>query len=299
MAKDLEWRKAAFDRGIEVEDLSRHTGSRLSGFEMAQVPDQGLIDLLKAAVAERVLLLFPDQHDLSPAGYVDFAGRFDGVFNLHSRRDLCLPEQHEVFLVGNVAGGSPKVGLNWHTDDYHLAKPGLYTFLHAIEVPPVPAGTTYANGVAAYDALPEETRQRIEDVVVRHSRAKLFRELFPDHTEEQVTAEAALYPDVIHRLIRAHPVSGRKGLYLGGEWGSEVDGMSEDEGADLYQELLEHMISGDFSYTHQWREGDVLFSDNRCSLHRASEWDTDLYRRRLHRIILWDKTMPPGSSVAA
>lgn len=247
MASELEWRRAAQERGIEVEDLSRHTGSRLSGFGMAQVPDQGLIDLLKAAVAERVLLLFPDQHDLTPAGYVNFAGHFDGVFNLHSRRDLCLPEQHEVFLVGNVAGGSPKVGLNWHTDDYHLAKPGRYTFLHAIEVPPVPAGTTYANGVAAYDALPEETRQRIKNVEVRHSRAKLFRELFPDHTEEQVTAEAALYPDVIHRLIRAHPVSGRKGLYLGGEWGSEVDGMSRGEGADLYRKLLAHMTSGDFS----------------------------------------------------
>ena len=55
------------------------------------------------------------------------------------------------------------------------------------------------------------------------------------------------------------------------------------------------MISGDFTYTHQWPEGSVLFSDNRCSLHQASEWDTDIYRRRLHRIILWDKTMPPGS----
>ena len=59
------------------------------------------------------------------------------------------------------------------------------------------------------------------------------------------------------------------------------------------------MVSGDFTYTHQWREGDVLFSDNRCSLHWASEWGTDIYRRRLHRIILWDKTMPPRSSVAA
>jgi taurine dioxygenase len=75
--------------------------------------------------------------------------------------------------------------------------------------------------------------------------------------------------------------------------------MPEDEVGHLYRELLAHMISGDFTYTHQWREGDVLFSDNRCSLHRASEWDTDIYRRRLHRIILWDKTMPPGSSVAA
>ena len=299
MAHDLDWRQEARNRGIALEDLSRHTGTRLGGVDMARVPDGGLIALLKAAVAERVVLLFPDQHHLTPAGYVDFAGRFDGVFNLHSRRDLCLPDHHEVFLVGNVAGGSPKVGLNWHTDDYHLAKPGLYTFLHAIEVPPVPAGTTYANSIAALDALPEETRRRIENVEVRHSRAKLFMELFPDYTEEQVTAEAKLYPDVIHRLIRAHPVSGRLGLYLGGEWGSWIDGMAGEEGHRLYRDLLEHVISGEFSYTHDWREGDVLFSDNRCSLHRASEWDTDIHRRCLHRIILWDKTMPPGSSIAA
>jgi taurine dioxygenase len=299
MAHDREWRETARRRGLGVEDLSMHTGTRLSGIDMASVPDQELIDTLKAAVAERVLLLFPDQQHLTPGGYVDFAGRFDGVFNLHSRRDLCLPEHHEVFLVGNVAGGSPKVGLNWHTDDYHLAKPGLYTFLHAIEVPPVRAGTTYANGVAAYDALPKDTRERIEDVRVRHSRARLFRELFPDHTEAQVTAEAALYPDVVHRLVRVHPVSGRKGIYLGGEWGSEVEEMPEEEGHQLYRELLDHMIGGEFTYTHDWREGDVLFSDNRCSLHRASEWDTEIHRRCLHRIILWDKTMPPGSSIAA
>ena len=105
MAKDLEWRRAARERIIEVGDLSRHTGTRLSGFEMAQIPDQGLIDLLKAAVAELVLLLFPDQQNLTPAGDVDFAGHFDGVFNLHNRRDLCLPGHFEVFLVGNVAGG--------------------------------------------------------------------------------------------------------------------------------------------------------------------------------------------------
>lgn len=288
----MDWRAAAASRGLGVNDLSAHTGTRIAGLDLDEPLDDDCIALLKTAVAERVLLVFPDQQGLTPAGYVDLAGRFGGVFNLHSRRDLCLPEHHEIFIVGNVAGGSPKVGLNWHTDDYTLARPGLYTFLHALEVPPMPAGTTYVNGIAAYDALDAETRARIDDVKVRHSRARLFAELFPDASAEQRTAEAALYPDVVHPLVRTHPENGRKGLFLGGEWGSDIDGLDEDEGAALYEALLGHMIGGAFSHTHDWRPGDVLFSDNRCSLHRATDWDTSRYRRHLHRIILWDTETP-------
>jgi taurine dioxygenase len=93
---------------------------------------------------------------------------------------------------------------------------------------------------------------------------------------------------VIHPLVRRHPELGRDGLYLGGEWGSEII----DGPPSLFGDLLGHMISPDFVYEHRWQPGDVLMSDNRCSLHRATEWDEDSYQRRLHRIILIDKDPP-------
>jgi taurine dioxygenase len=131
-------------------------------------------------------------------------------------------------------------------------------------------------------------RARISGLNVRHSRAKLYRALFPDATEEQCQAEAARFADVVHPLVRTHPESGRRGLYLGGEWGSEIIG----EPPELFAELLAHMIQPQFVHEHHWQVGDVLMSDNRCSLHRATEWDEGRYRRRLHRLILLDDRRP-------
>jgi taurine dioxygenase len=188
--------------------------------------------------------------------------------------------------------GSPKVGLNWHTDHYHLPEPGLFTYLHAIQVPKDQGDTRYANGIAAYEALPAEKRAEIEGLKVLHSRARLFKNLFPEATEEEMEAERKKIPDVVHPLVRTHPEIGRRGLYLGGEWGSAIDGLEPDAAQELYDELLQHMIQDRFSYRHRWQPGDVLMSDNRCSIHRASEWDESSAVRRLHRIIMIDNETP-------
>jgi taurine dioxygenase len=123
---------------------------------------------------------------------------------------------------------------------------------------------------------------------VLHSRARLFRALFPEASEAEMEAERQRVPDVIHPLVRLHPDLGRRGLYLGGEWGSTILGAPEG----LFEELLAHMIRDEFVYQHSWRPGDVLMSDNRCSLHRASEWDEEAHTRRLHRIIMIDTVAP-------
>ncbi len=125
-----------------------------------------------------------------------------------------------------------------------------------------------------------------------HSRARLFRNLFPEASEEEMEAERRKIPDVFHPLVRTHPELKRRGLYLGGEWGSCIEGMDPDEAQALYDALLHHMIQDRFSYRHRWRPGDVLMSDNRCSLHRASEWDEETHIRRLHRIIMIDDQAP-------
>jgi taurine dioxygenase len=92
--------------------------------------------------------------------------------------------------------------------------------------------------------------------------------------------------------VRTHPELGRRGLYLGGEWGSSILGLDAAEAESLYDSLLQHLIRDEFVYTHRWRPGDVLMSDNRCSMHRATEWDEAAHRRRLHRIILIDSARP-------
>lgn len=293
----VQWRAAAARRGLTVRELEPAIGVEIIGVDLAAPEDPEITAILRGACVERTLLLIRGQTHLAPAGYLAFAQRFGRNMDLHTRRDLCLRDHHEIFVVGNVMEdgkpiGAPKVGLNWHTDHYHLECAGLFTFLHAIEIPPVAGETRYANGIAAYDALAEATRARIADLKVLHSRARLYRELFPDATEAQCQAEARLFPDVIHPLVRTHPESGRRGLYLGGEWGSSIMGLPEDESKALFAELLAHMTRPEFVHEHHWQPGDVLMSDNRCSLHRATEWDETQYKRRLHRIILLDDQRP-------
>jgi taurine dioxygenase len=295
--EQMDWRAAAVRRGLEVADLAEHVGTRIDGIDLGAGHDAEMAAIIRAACVERTLLLFRGQTRLSPAGYLAFAQRFGGRPDLHSLRHYCLPDHHEIFVVGNVHEkeakvGSPKVGLNWHTDHYHLPEPGLFTYLHAIEVPPEQGDTRYANGIAAYEALPDAKRAEIDEMKVLHSRARLFKNLFPEATEEEMEAERRKIPDVVHPLVRAHPEIGKRGLYLGGEWGSCIDGMKAEPAQALYDELLHHMIQDRFSYQHRWEPGDVLMSDNRCSMHRASEWDEDSYVRRLHRIIMIDDKAP-------
>jgi len=158
-------------------------------------------------------------------------------------------------------------------------------------VPPGQGDTRYANGIAAYEALPAGRRAEIDGLSVLHSRARLFKNLFPEASEAELEAERRKVPDVVHPLVRIHPELGRRGLYLGGEWGSCIDGPSAEASQKLYDELLAHMIQDRFCYRHRWQAGDVLMSDNRCSMHRASEWD-ESHVRRLHRIILIDDQAP-------
>jgi taurine dioxygenase len=297
MSQQPDWRQAAERRGLEITDLAEHVGTSIDGLDLSHELDAETVAILRAACVARTLLLFRGQENVAPSAYLAFARRFGGQPDLHSLRHYCLPEHHEIFVVGNVhdkqaSVGSPRVGLNWHTDHYHLPEPGLFTYLHAIEVPPGQGDTRYANGIAAYDALSAELKARIDGMKVLHSRARLFRNLFPEASEEEMEAERRKIPDVIHPLVRTHPELERRGLYLGGEWGSIIADMEEAQAQDLYDELLQHMVQDRFCYRHRWQPGDVLMSDNRCSLHRASEWDEAHHVRRLHRIIMIDDRAP-------
>src|SRR5205085_4452538 len=148
MEQQLDWRAAGAKRGLRIEDLSSYVGTSIEGVDLRGQHDDALVAIIRAACVERTLLLFRDQEKLSPAGYLAFAQRFGGRPDRHSLRHYCLPEHHEIFVVGNVHEqqtnvGSPRVGLNWHTDHYHLPEPGLFTYLHAIQVPPRQGDTRY------------------------------------------------------------------------------------------------------------------------------------------------------------
>ena len=172
----------------------------------------------------------------------------------------------------------------WHTDSSFKRIPAKYSGLHAHSVVPEGGETQIADTRAAYDALPQRIKDQIEDLVSEHSifcsRAKLG---FMDFTDE----ERAALPPVHRPLVRTHPASGRKAIYVASH-SSHILGMEVPDGKMLLRELIEHCTQREFVYTHTWEVGDLVIWDNRCTLHRGRPFDEAQYRRDMRRATVMD-----------
>jgi alpha-ketoglutarate-dependent taurine dioxygenase len=172
---------------------------------------------------------------------------------------------------------SPVSNYRWHTDKSYHAVPPALTMLYGVELPPKGGDTEFANTVAGYAALPEETKRRIAGLRV------VFRWGASGGQSVAATRER---PPVDHPLVRTHPDTCHKALYLGNH-ASHILGMSEAEGTALLDQLLQHATQRQFVYAHRWRKGDLVMWDNRCLLHRAvANYETGKDRRILHRSVV-------------
>jgi alpha-ketoglutarate-dependent 2,4-dichlorophenoxyacetate dioxygenase len=191
----------------------------------------------------------PDEYRL-PTTFADVSNldRDNQVFRRDDRRRL--------FAIGNRL---------WHSDSSFKAIPAKYSLLRAVSVPSRGGDTEYAYMPAAYDALDEETKREVEDLVCEHSQI-FSRQLlgFTDFTDE----ERARFAAVRQRLVRTHPGTGRKSLYLSSHAGSIV-GWPVPEARAFLRDLVEHATQRRFVYAHQWRVGDLVMWDNRQTMHRA------------------------------
>ncbi len=181
----------------------------------------------------------------------------------------------------------------WHTDASFRAVPGALSMLYAHVVPPKGGETEFADLRAAYDALPEETKEVIEPLVAEHSiwtsRAWLG---FTDYTDE----ERAQVPPVPQRVVRLHPGSHRKTLYLAAH-ASHILGWEVPEGRLLLRELIEHATQREFTYQHHWKPGDLVIWDNRCTMHRGRPHDPS-EARDLRRVTTRDVASTLDQAVA-
>jgi alpha-ketoglutarate-dependent 2,4-dichlorophenoxyacetate dioxygenase len=172
----------------------------------------------------------------------------------------------------------------WHADASFRPVPGALSMLFAHVVPPVGGETEIADLRAAYDALPADMQETIEALVAEHSIFHSRGQLgFTDYNEE----ERAALPSVRHRLVRVHPGSRRKTLYMGAH-ASHIVGWPMPEGRLLLRDLMEHATQREFVYRHSWRAGDLVVWDNRCTLHRGRAYDDATYPRDLRRVTTKD-----------
>jgi len=153
----------------------------------------------------------------------------------------------------------------WHSDSSFKSTPAKYSLLHALSVPSKGGNTEFAYMVAAYDALDADTKAEVEDLVCEHSQIFSRQQLgFTDFTDE----ERARFAPVRQRLVRTHPVTGRKSLYLSSHAGG-ILGWPVPEARAFLRDLVEHGTQRQFVYAHRWRVGDLVMWDNRQTMHRA------------------------------
>ena len=261
---------------VESETLSPACGVRLTGIDLSRSLPASAKAAIDAAFLAHHVVVFPAQR-LSREAQFEFAAHFGEVAAHGAHRSGAENKRYRVAHVMSnlgpegrpVARQSPAANYHWHTDKPYLAAPPLLTMLYAVELPPNGGDTEFANMTMAYDALPEAMKGRIAGLRVA------FRPAFDDGR-----------PGADHPLVRTHPDTGRKSLYIGNH-STGIVGLAEEEGRALLAELLAHATQPRFVYTHRWRLGDLVMWDNRVLLHRAVlNYDTARDRRVMHRSVV-------------
>lgn len=261
--------------------------AEVTGLDMREPPAPSLVKEIEAAADIHAVLVFPDQA-ITDAQHVAFTrefGRlettikayrtdFKGRLDPHVADISNLDENSRILQHDDRRRMSSLGNRQWHTDYTFKEAAGKYSFLRALRVPTEDGETKFADMRAAYDALPARTRARLDGLVAEHSLL-YSRGLigFTDFSEE----ERARLPSSPQLLVRVHPGSRRKTLYLAAH-AMMIHGMPIPEGRILLHDLMEHATQPRFVYTHKWRVNDVVMWDNRCTMHRACAYDPDQVR---------------------
>jgi alpha-ketoglutarate-dependent 2,4-dichlorophenoxyacetate dioxygenase len=252
---------------------------------------------IRAAFTKYAVLVFPDQEfdDDSQLAFARHFGPLETtVFMARKGHNLRLHQN--MADVGNLDAENRILETNnrqrlynlgnrlWHTDSSFKRLPAYCSMLHARSIPPIGGHTEFADMRAAYDALPDSTKERIAGLVAEHSimtsRGKLG---FKDFDE----SERAAFAPVPQVLVRRLPDSGRMSLYIASHAGA-IRGMQDDEARQLIDELTAHATQRQFVHAHRWRENDLVIWDNRCTMHRGMEFDDQRYKRDMRRATVSD-----------
>ena len=270
--------------GLNIRKLTGHFGAEILDIDLSEPMSDATFAAVNTAFDENSLILFRGQ-SLTPAQHIAFSSRW-GELERHVLQEYTLPDHPELFVLTNKKkGGKPlgahKTGWHWHIDNTYMPRPSLGSQLYAREVPPEGGDTWFTSLTAAYDSLPEDLRARIADLKAVHSYAHVYALKYPDR-EPLSEERKAQVPDLVHPVVRTHPATGRKVLYISEYIIKQFIGMSVEESRELLDELNARATTDDLIYRHQWRVGDLICWDNRATMHFAQPYDDVNYTRLMH-----------------
>ena len=273
---------------------------RVSAAMGAEILDVDLNDLADGAFAQirdafhiYQVIVIRDQN-LTPAAQLDFSSRF-GALEDQLNAHYTVPDYPEVLVLSNDVKDGKPIGLidggdSWHSDSSHRDTPSMATILYAVKNPDHGGDTEFANMYAAYEALPSEMKSRIADLKGIHAVSKLKNKRVtvsprrPDGRDFYERQKAL--PDQIWPLVRTHPVTGRKALYLSPRFTIGIAGLTEGEADEILDVLFAHQVRGEFVYRHRWRDHDLVMWDNRSVIHQATGGYTYPDVRKMHRTVV-------------
>jgi taurine dioxygenase len=278
---------SAGSKDVTIAELSSNAGAEVTGIDLTGRLQPELRERLIRAFVEHSVLVIRNQR-LDAAQFLAAMQNFGEIFPQHNLR-FAVPECPLVHYISNqdkLEDGRAYIpGEGYHTDHSNDAIPSKATALHAVKLPASGGDTQFVNMHKAYDALPEAMKRRIEGRLARH----VYQSRFSERKLPQLAGERRKTigtASVLHPLVRTHPESGRKAIYINPIRIEEIVGMASAEALPLLDELLAHSTRPCFEYRHQWKHGDVVMWDNRCLLHKANGDYPVSEVRYLYRLML-------------
>jgi taurine dioxygenase len=283
----------AQERTMKITKIKDQIGAEVTGIDLRQPVDEATRKALNEAAAEHVALVIRDQH-LEPAELQRAAELFGEL----------MEDQNRMYLVDgfplisvlsnrfkNSKGGPAKVGKNatWHTDHTNQEFPPKFTMLYPIHLPDSGGGTSVCNMRAAYEALPDDLREKItpmktENTLISSARFDISN---PDILKEQLETKK---PPTVQPLVRTHPETGTKAIWFHKSKTERIIGMEPQETQDFLEELLNVAIKPEFAYVHEYRLGDLLIIDNRSAMHKAGfDYDHSQHRMLYRMLVRGDR----------
>lgn len=257
---------------ITFRKLSHALGAEVCGVDITQPMSEVEFGGIYSAFLENGILLLRGQR-CRREDHIEFSRRFGELDNHDALPRDRNKDYHEILMVTNAQNhdGSPGegryTGRQWHSDMSFTSHPSLGSLLRAVKIPDVGGDTQFANMYAAYEALSDGMKKLIADLHGIHMSGT--RKVDDSNLgAKRVSEQVRISPPIAQPVVRVHPETGRKALYLG-EKVKRFDGMTEEESKPLIDYLNRHATKPEFVYRHQWRQDDILVWDNRCTMHQA------------------------------
>jgi taurine dioxygenase len=272
---------------IEIRALDAPVGAEVIGLDLGIELNEFDFGRIHRAHLDHHVLVFRQQR-ISPQQQIEFSRRF-GPLQIHVLHQFLLKDHPEILIVSNVVENGKPIGLGdaglyWHSDLSYKQRPSLGSMLLAQELPAEGGDTLFANMHLAWDTLPAALRSAVEGRRAEHSYLAKYEELRAKSPWRPKLDEAqiAQVEPVEHPIVRTHPESGRKALFVSEHFTTRIVGMPDDEGRDLLAQLFAHSVRPEHIYRHHWQPCDMVFWDNRSLMHLATGCP-GTQRRRLNR----------------